>query len=197
LWNVEQDEREAYVQIEIATDAVADQTGVFVGNKYSDDLDFDDYEKMFGTSTDLPKLWIMHDDKRMAFEAMSELKSSNATPLGYRAPQEGKYLFDINLDASQLNEVEAIYLTDNETGVTFDLMMGAYEFESSAITYNDTRFLLRIVMKNEDVNEETGIEDIYFNRQQTMKFIHNGIMYIWHDGAIYDATGKQINSLVK
>ena len=49
--------REAFVQIEILTDVIEDQTGIFVSDTYSDDIDFDDYEKMFGSSADKSKLW--------------------------------------------------------------------------------------------------------------------------------------------
>ena len=199
VWNVVQEEREAYVQIEIATDAVADQTGVFVGNKYSDDLDFDDYEKMFGTSTELPKIWIMHDDKRMAFEAMTESTAATYIPLGYRAPKIGKYIFAINEEASKVSEVEAVYLTDNQTGVTdFDLLSSAYEFESNGELYNDSRFTIRIVLRDESSSTVTGVENVlHFNSDHSYKFIYQDKMYILRNGLIYDAMGKQVQTINK
>ena len=199
VWNVGQEEREAYVQIEIATDAVADQTGVFVGNKYSDDLDFDDYEKMFGASTELPKLWIMHDDKRMAFEAMTESTAATYIPLGYRAPKIGKYIFAINEEASKVSEVEAVYLTDNQTGVTdFDLLSSAYEFESNGELYNDSRFTIRIVLRDESSSTVTGVENVlHFNSDHSYKFIYQDKMYILRNGLIYDAMGKQVQTINK
>ena len=199
VWNVGQEEREAYVQLEIATDAVADQTGVFVGNKYSDDLDFDDYEKMFGTSTELPKLWIMHDDKRMAFEAMTESTAATYIPLGYRAPKIGKYIFAINEEASKVSEVEAVYLTDNQTGVTdFDLLSSAYEFESNGELYNDSRFTIRIVLRDESSSTVTGVENVlHFNSDHSYKFIYQDKMYILRNGLIYDAMGKQVQTINK
>lgn len=198
-WNVGQEEREAYVQLEIATDAVADQTGVFVGNKYSDNLDFDDYEKIFGTSTELPKLWIMHDDKRMAFEAMTESTAATYIPLGYRAPKIGKYIFAINEEASKVSEVEAVYLTDNQTGVTdFDLLSSAYEFESNGELYNDSRFTIRIVLRDESSSTVTGVDNVlHFNSDYPYKFIYQDKMYILRNGVIYDAMGKQVQTINK
>ena len=198
LWNVEQNEREAYIQIEIAMDAVADQTGVFVSNKYSDEIDFDDYEKMFGSSTDKPKVWLVHDNTRLAFEAMTENRATGMTPLGYRAPQDGEYMLVLNDEVSQLNNVESIYLTDYETGVTdYDLTSSAYEFESTTTLYNDTRFTIRIVMRDNTQGSITGIENIVEMSEHITKFIYQDKIYILHHGVIYDATGKRVITINK
>ena len=199
LWNVEQDEREAYIQIEIAMDAVADQTGVFVSNKYSDEIDFDDYEKMFGSSTDKPKVWLVHDNTRLAFEAMTENRAiGRTTPLGYRAPQESEYMLVLNDEVSQLDNVESIYLTDYETGVTdYDLTSSAYEFESTTTLYNDTRFAIRVVMKDNTQGSVTAVDNVGTGDEQIYKFIYRDKMYILHHGVIYDATGKQVITINK
>lgn len=198
LWNVEQDEREAYIQIEIAMDAVADQTGVFVSNKYSDEIDFDDYEKMFGSSTDKPKVWLVHDNTRLAFEAMTENRATGMTPLGYRAPQDGEYMLVLNDEVSQLNNVESIYLTDYETGVTgYDLTSSAYEFESTTTLYNDTRFAIRVVMKDNTQGSVTAVDNVGTGDEQIYKFIYRDKMYILHHGVIYDATGKKVTTINK
>jgi hypothetical protein len=191
--------RKAFIQIEIIAEEEIDQTGLFVCDKYSDDIDFDDYEKMFGTSTELPKLWIMHDDKRMAFEAMTESTAATYIPLGYRAPKIGKYIFAINEEASKVSEVEAVYLTDNQTGVTdFDLLSSAYEFESNGELYNDSRFTIRIVLRDESSSTVTGVENVlHFNSDHPYKFIYQDKMYILRNGLIYDAMGKQVQTINK
>ena len=191
--------RKAFIQIEIIAEEEIDQTGLFVCDKYSDDIDFDDYEKMFGTSTELPKLWIMHDDKRMAFEAMTESTAATYIPLGYRAPKIGKYIFAINEEASKVSEVEAVYLTDNQTGVTdFDLLSSAYEFESNGELYNDSRFTIRIVLRDESSSTVTGVDNVlHFNSDHPYKFIYQDKMYILRNGLIYDAMGKQVQTINK
>ena len=191
--------REAFVQIEITAEGNTDQTGMFVGDDYSDNIDFDDYEKMFGSSTDKPKVWLMHEGKRMAFEAVTESTAAAYTAIGYRAPQTGKYMFAINEEASKLSEVEAVYLTDNLTGVTdFDLMSSIYEFESDNELYNDTRFTIHIVLRDESPGTTTGVGNLlHFNSEQPMKFIYQDKMYILQNGVIYDAMGKQVQTINK
>ena len=193
--------REAFVQIEIMTGGEKDQTGMFIGEHYSDDIDFDDYEKMFGSSTDNTKLWLMHDNHRMAFEAMSESSAAAYTPLGYRAPQAGTYYMDVNLEVSDLTDVEAIYLSDNLTEVIdYDLLEGAYEFESDATTYNDNRFTIRVVLRNEAPGTATDIENIigiHSDSESPCKFIYQHRMYIMRNGIIYDATGQQVLTINK
>ncbi len=191
--------REAFVQIEITAEGNTDQTGMFIGDRYSDDIDFDDYEKMFGSSTDKPKVWLMHEGKRMAFEAVTESTAAAYTAIGYRAPQTGKYMFAINEEASKLSDVEAVYLTDNQTGVTdFDLLSSAYEFESNGELYNDSRFTIRIVLRDESPGTTTGVGNLlHFNSEQPMKFIYQDKMYILRNGVIYDAMGKQVQTINK
>jgi hypothetical protein len=193
--------REAFVQLEMMADGEKDQTGMFIGEHYSDDIDFDDYEKMFGSSTDNTKLWLMHEGKRMAFEAMTESTAAAYTPLGYRAPKKGTYYMDVNLEVSDLTDVEAIYLSDNLSEVSdYDLLEGAYEFESDATTYNDNRFVVRVVLRNEAPGTATDIENIigiHSDSESPCKFIYQNRMYILRNGIIYDTTGQQVLTIEK
>ena len=193
--------REAFVQLEITIDDAVDQTGIFISDKYSDAIDFDDYEKMFGSSTDNTKLWLMHEGKRMAFEAMTESTAAAYIPLGYRAPKKGTYYMDVNLEVSDLTDVEAIYLSDNLSEVSdYDLLDGAYEFESDATTYNDNRFVVRVVLRNEAPGTATDIENIigiHSDSESPCKFIYQNRMYIMRNGIIYDATGQQVLTINK
>ena len=190
--------RETYVQIEITTDDATDQTGMFIGNQYSDNIDFDDYEKMFGTSTDKPKVWLVHDNTRLAFEAMTENRATGMTPLGYRAPQDGEYMLVLNDEVSKMGNIEAVYLTDHETGITdYDLTSSDYKFESTVTLYNDTRFTIRIVMRGNTQGSITGIENIVEMSEHITKFIYQDKIYILHHGVIYDATGKRVITINK
>lgn len=193
--------REAFVQLEVMADGEKDQTGMFIGEHYSDDIDFDDYEKMFGSSTDNTKLWLMHEGKRMAFEAMTESTAAAYTPLGYRAPKKGTYYIDVNLEVSDLTDVEAIYLSDNLTGVSnHDLLDEVYEFESESTIYNDNRFTIRVVLRNEAPGTATDIENIigiHPDSESPCKFIYQNRMYIMRNGIIYDATGQQVLTIDK
>jgi hypothetical protein len=192
---------EAYVQIEILAEGVEDQTGVFAADKYSDEIDFDDYEKIFGSSTDKAKIWLVHQDKRMAFEAMTETTAASPRALGYRAPQTGHYTFAINEEVSELEDVLAVYLTDHLAGVVdHDLLDEVYEFESESAIYNDNRFTVRVVLRNEAPGTTTDIEDIigvHPDSELPHKFIFQNRMYIMRNGIIYDATGQQVSTIDK
>lgn len=189
--------REAFVQIDYTNGVSQDQTGVYVGNKYSDDLDFDDYEKMFGSQTTKPKVWIMHESTRLAFEAMSETRAAGSVPMGYRAPEKGEYTFTIN-EYSNLEFVESVLLDDNEAGVyNYNLLTSDYTFSSENVLFNDTRFVIRIVMKDENTGGTTGTENIDLRSEETQKFIYHDKMYILRNGVLYDATGKRVREINK
>ena len=192
---------ETYVQIEILAEGVEDQTGVFAADKYSDEIDFDDYEKIFGSSTDKAKIWLVHQDRRMAFEAMTETTAASPIALGYRAPQTGHYTFAINEDVSELEDVLAVYLTDHLAGVVdHDLLDGVYEFESESTIYNDNRFTVRVVLRNEEPGTATDIENIigiHSDSESPCKFIYQNRMYIMRNGILYDATGQHVLTINK
>lgn len=190
--------REAFVQIEMLTEGVDDQTGLFISDTYSNDIDLDDYEKMFGSSTDNAKLWLVHEDKRMAFEAMTETAAATNIALGYRAPKAGNYIFAINEEVSTLHDVVAVYLTDHEMGVRdYNLLYNAYEFESQSTNYNDNRFTIRIVLNDNSDGTMTSVGNLGTKHEDTYKFIYEDKMYIYNSGVIYDATGKQVTNINK
>ncbi|MBR5573767.1 MAG: InlB B-repeat-containing protein [Paludibacteraceae bacterium] len=190
--------REAFVQIEIVDGDNIDQTGLYVSDKYSDDIDFDDLEKMFGTATDKAKAWFVHDNKRMAFEAITENRATGSVPLGYRAPQEGSYTFTINEGISKMDCVENIYLTDYENSVMdYDLLLSDYNFESQSVLYNDTRFTVRIIMKEKGEGTVTGVDYIGVQDELPIKFIYQDKIFILHNETIYDATGKKVTTINK
>ena len=190
--------REAFVQIEIITDGVEDQTGLFISDTYSDNIDFNDYEKMFGSSSDRSKLWFVHEDKRMAFEAMTEASAAANIALGYRAPKTGTYTFAINEDVSALNEIVGVYLTDHELGVSdYNLLYNTYEFETEATNYNDKRFTIRIVLSDDSNGVVTGVDNIGTMKDGIYKFFYQDKMYIYNSGIIYDGTGKRVTNINK
>ena len=189
--------REQFVQIEIAANGVKDQTGLFVSESHSNDLDLDDYEKLFGSASDKAKLWLMHEKRRMAFEAMTEQRAAAPIALGFRAPQAGRYTLSLNEQVSTMEGVLAVYLTDHELGITdHDLMYAAYEFESLAAKYNDTRFTIRLVLDDNTGGIATGVDVLDSKAEGIYKFIYQGNLYIYQDGIIYDVTGRQIKSKI-
>ena len=186
------DPRSGYVQVEITEGVNEDRTGLFVSDAYTDEIDFDDSEKTFGSSTDKPKVWLLNGETRLAFEEMTESRAAGAVTMGYRAPTSGTYTFYLNTSASKLTCVKEVLLTDHVESVTdFDLLKGNYEFESDEALYNETRFTIRVVLKDEE-ETPTDLQDINLNSEQPMKFIYRNQLYILRNGVIYDATGRKV-----
>ena len=99
---------------------------------------------------------------------------------------------------SALNEVVGVYLTDHELGVTdYNLLYNTYEFETKATNYNDQRFTIRIALSDDSNGVVTGVDNIGTMNDGIYKFIYQDKMYIYNDGIIYDATGKQVTNINK
>jgi hypothetical protein len=73
-------------------------------------------------------------------------------------------------------------------------MYAAYEFESLAAKYNDTRFTIRLVLDDNTGGIATGVDVLDCKAEGIYKFIYQGNLYIYQDGIIYDVTGRQIKS---
>jgi hypothetical protein len=43
----------------------------------------------------------------------------------------------------------------------------------------------------------TGFEDVGLDSEQPYKFMYRGILYIMHNGVIYNTTGQQLNTMDK
>lgn len=179
------------------TNGKSDNAGLVVGNGYSAEFDMDDKEKTIVNENFL-KIYTMVGEYRTAFNSLPEAVAALPIQVGYIAPAEGKYIFA--LDDEDYSEVDHIWLTDYEKGVTVDLLDAtdyAYEFETVKST-NNTRLALNIVLKPEDIDPiETGVESVYSYGDEPMKFIHQDKMYILYHGIIYDATGKKVREINK
>ena len=114
---------------------------------------------------------------------------------GLTATVDGEYTFS----ASKVNTeyVKAVMLKDMNTNTEYDLLMSDVTIYLEKGTI-DGRFAIKIVLKSEEevttlldqINED-GI-----NRGPE-KFIYNDVMYIRHNGRIYDATGKKVSEINK
>ena len=92
--------------------------------------------------------------------------------------------------------VESVLLDDNEAGVyNYNLLTSDYTFSSENVLFNDTRFVIRIVMKDENTGGTTGTENIDLRSEETQKFIYHDKMYILRNGVLYDATGKKVREI--
>ena len=174
-----------------------DNAGLTIGNDYSADFDMDDKEKTIANENFL-KVYTMVGEYRTAFNSLPEAVAALPIPVGYIAPQDGKYT--ISLDEAEYNEVEHIWLTDYKQDVTIDLLDAqdnAYEFETVK-GMNNTRFALNVILKPEKEDPiTTGLEAGDSDSDGPVKFIYQDKMYILHQGVLYDATGKKVRQINK
>ena len=187
-------EREVIIDF-ILSDSLGthDKAGLTIGNDYSADFDMEDKEKTIVNENYL-KVYTMVGDYRTAFNSLPEAVAALPIPVGYIAPNAGKYTF--TLDEGDYTEVEHVWLTDYETSRTVDLLDGAYEFQTAKGT-NQTRLVINVILKPETDNTGTGVDEIDVDGDQPIKFIYEDKMFIKQNGVIYDATGKRVKEINK
>ena len=170
-----------------------DNAGLVVGNDYSEEFDMDDKEKTIVNENFL-KIYTIVGTYRTAFNSLPENAAALPIPVGYIAPAEGTYTFA--LDDEDYSQVEHVWLTDYEKGMTVDLLDDVYEFQAAKGT-NDVRFVINVILKPESNNTATGVDNIDTEGDGPMKFIHEDKMFIRMNGIIYDATGKKVREINK
>ena len=79
----------------------------------------------------------------------------------------------------------------------YDLLLNDYNFESQSVLYNDTRFTVRIIMKENGEGTVTGVDYIGVQDELPIKFIYQDKIFILHNETIYDATGKKVTTINK
>ena len=141
-------------------------------------------------NTERPQLYFKTPNDQLAFRAISDsLAKYSWIPMGVYCRDAGTYTFSL-YDRYVLDEVEAVYLHDNETGTTTNLLFGNYTIETTKQLYTNTRFSLNVLLRREKkVDVPTFVEQVE-NPNAPHKFIRDGVMYIMRDGRIFDLTGK-------
>ncbi len=141
-------------------------------------------------NTSRPQLYIKTPDDQLAFRAISDsLAEHTWIPVGVYCRDAGEYTFSL-YDKYVLDEIEAVYLHDNVTGITTNLLYGNYKIETTKQLYTNTRFTLNVILRRKvEVDTPTVIEHTE-NPNAPRKFFRDGVMYIMRDGKIYDLTGK-------
>lgn len=127
---------------------------------------------------------------KMYANGMSYAEGQEWNAAGLMAVKDGEYTFS----ASKVNTdyVKAVLLRDGNDNTEYDLLKGDVSLYVEKGT-EDSRFAVKIVLKDasetptalDEINEE-GINS------GPEKFIYNDIMYIRHNGHIYDAVGRKV-----
>lgn len=172
-----------------APDNDSDHATIIVNEDFkADEFTMEDQTK-FGSGNYI-QLYTIEQDQRLAFDAMNANDASRGTQLGYHAAMAGEY----NLRFTELNGytsgLEAVLLTDSETGATTDLLKQDAKFTTAAGTYNQ-RLKITVLFKQDNVNTslDTSSEGIGSVSQRNGQIVIEDIRGN-ADVRIYDSTGK-------
>ena len=186
-------EKEVEFEILMSNDARQDNTGLLISEEYSPAYEINaDLEKMIGSMS----VYTIYGGYKLAYNALSPINASEWIPMGYIAPAAGEYTFRLDDVENIAEQVEHVYIIDYNANNIVDLMDEEYKFTTDK-EQNDNRFAINVVLSQDKDNTTTGMDMIQDNNAAPIKFIHQDKMYIYNDGIIYDATGKQVTNINK
>lgn len=179
------------VDITLSDNHSSDQTGIIISDRYSEAYEIGrDLEKLFGSAYNLSVYTLMADNTPLAFQALAIRSNMQVIPVGYRAPEQGEYTFALNTNTSSIDllneQYEQLVLVDYQTGELTNLLISDYTFYSERVQ-SDSRFALYAVPRQ---NAPTDLPNAIGQDKQAQKIIHNGHLYILHNGSVYNGNGQ-------
>ena len=179
------------VDITLSDNHSSDQTGIIISDRYSDAYEIGrDLEKLFGSAYNLSVYTLMADNTPLAFQALAIRSNMQVIPVGYRAPEQGEYTFALNTNTSSIDllneQYEQLVLVDYQTGELTNLLIADYTFYSERVQ-SDSRFALYAVPRQ---NAPTDLPNALGSGSDTQKVLHNGHLYILHNGSVYNGNGQ-------
>ena len=176
-------------------ESVEGKAGLLIHDKYEGGLkDFEDVEQWFVEQNEL-KTYTFANGVALAYNLTNEQTVQQPIPMGYIATVAGEHIYSIN-ETNDVRELEHLWLTDNETGITTDLLARDYTFTTEAGRF-DERFTLSAIFKLQevvtdivDVGDDDWIQSIgVYNEANTLTLRglpENSAVYI------FDMTGKLV-----
>ncbi len=202
-------DRKAMMPALLASAATDVETGILMSDDtHSDEVNFwvkdgktADYEQ----NADYPKtmnqtnfnIYGVHEVGNLSWVAIGPEVAEGEMPIGFQVPAAGDYLLSLS-ESYGITDLEHVYVTDHQMNpeVTVDLLYEAYEFHVNNAETNNTRFTVSILLKSQTPDNPddpgTGLEDVRWLMNKSMKFIYQDNLYIIRNGVIYDATGKKV-----
>ena len=207
-------DRKAMMPALLASTATDVETGILMSDDtHSDEVNFwvkdgktADYEQ----NADYPKtmnqtnfnIYGVHEVGNLSWVAIGPEVAEGEMPIGFQVPAAGDYLLSLS-ESYGITDLEHVYVTDHQMNpeVTVDLLYDAYEFHVNNAETNNTRFTVSILLKSQTPDNPddpgTGLEDVRWLMNKSMKFIYQDNLYIIRNGVIYDATGKRVREINK
>ena len=187
------------------------ETGIVLSNEtMQDEVNFwikdgktNDYEY----NADYPKtpnntnfnIYGVHAHGDLSWVATGPEFAKESMPIGYQVPAAGTYMLSISEDYYS-EDLDALYVTDHALSpeVTVDLMSNSYEFSVNQAETNNTRFTVRVKLKDKNSGTTTGVDNTTtLDSDKPIKFIYNDKIYILYRSTIYDAAGKRVTTINK
>ena len=185
--------REVEFEVLLSNNTQSDNTGLLISEEFSPAYEINaDLEKMMGNMS----IYTIYNGYNLAFNALSPTNAEERIPMGYVVPNIGEYTFNLD-ERGDLDDIEHIYLLDHDSSITTDLMEDIYTFTATE-KKNDHRFAISVILKAEEEEETpTHLETLEWDSAHPYKFIYQDKMYILRNGVIYDAMGKQVQTINK
>lgn len=141
--------------------------------------------------TSRPQIYFKTENDQLAYRAVSDSLAANTwLPVGVYCRDAGEYTFAL-YDRYVWDEVEAVYLRDNTTGIETNLLMGNYTITTTGQLYTNTRFAVKVLLRRKVKDTPTMIDHTE-DPNAPRKFFRDGLLYIMRDGKVYDLTGKPV-----
>ena len=162
-----------------------DKLTVILDDKHSTEYEVgSDLMKMVNNGQ--TNIYTHHNGVKCVFDALG-YEDAGMIPVGLTMPTAGYLLF--GLDKKSLSdEIEHIWLVDEDEYVQTDLLHSTYQTSSEAGTFNN-RLWLRVEMKATTPTDE---QSAYSVGGQTYKYIQDGQLNIQHNNRIYNANGIRV-----
>lgn len=131
----------------------------------------------------------------MYANGMSYAEGQEWNAAGITPTKSGVYSFTVT--KVNTSYVEGVLLKDLVSNIEYDLLKDNVDIHLDPGTIDD-RFLVKIVLKNEE-ETPTALDEITEGsiNQRPEKIIYNDKLYIRYNGVLYDATGKRVREVNK
>ena len=189
----EDEDESIFAGVILSGNGESDQTNLRIRPDFTDEYQLGyDLEKFITFYTSRPQVYMKTPSYRLAFQAVSdEVAKSTFLPMGVYCYQAGTYTFTLS-DRYPIDEIEAVYLFDKQTGVTTNLLYDSYSFTATKQVYTNTRFSLNVIVKRRILESPTGVENLEAPDSMVRKILIDGHVYIQRGKAVYDLTGKSM-----
>jgi len=182
-----------FVGVAISGNGQKDKTSLRLRPDFTEEYKFNlDLLKFTVFNTARPQIYFKTENEQLAFRAVSDsLAASTWLPVGVYCRDAGEYTFSLH-DGYVWDEVEAVYLRDNTTGVETNLLIGNYSITTTGQIYTNTRFAVKVLLRRKHEVDTPTMIDHTEDPNAPRKFFRDGLLYILRNGKVYDMTGKPV-----